>query len=444
MQVRCRDCEAVVGASRARWCEHCGAALSVAASTPEPSRALRDGSGRGGAWSWGVLAAGVAAVVALVVVAPMPETGAGGRVEGDVSLPEQPGVDGAMPADDDRLQGPGEEEERAGTRVRFGLDFPRPPAGAVLHRERVITTVGAEVLALSTGSGATAWMTELEGVEDFGEPMAAGGYVVVAADRESLHVLDADTGEQLWSDSATVRQVLLALPSSPTGGGLRVSSEAVAVVTDGHTARALSLADGEQLWTRIGVGALASGRAGQTVVGVGDEQLVGLDARTGVMRWEVELEGRELAGRPDQTPTAVVVALDDRLEAVDVGRGRWYGGIDLHPDTIRGNPQIGVAGRIVVSSGDALLAYNVDGQLLWRRELEPPVSLIRHDELVLALRGGVAIRGIEPHTGEVVLELTPSGWFGAVDVDADTVVVAMYTPTEGRLVVHDWSPSAVE
>ena len=301
--------------------------------------------------------------------------------------------------------------------------------------------MGARVHALSADSGAAVWTTELEGVEGFAEPLAAGGYVVVAADRESLHVLDADTGEQLWSDTATVRQVLLAVPSSPTGGRMRVSSEAVAVVTDGHSARALSLPDGEQLWTRDGVGTLASGRAGQTVVGLGDEQLVGLDARTGVVRWEVELEGREVAGRPDQTPTAVVAALGDRLEAVDVGRGRRYGGIDLHPDAIRGNPQIGVAGRIVVSSGDALLAYNVDGQLLWRRELEPPVSLIGHDQLVLALRGGVAIRGIEPHTGEVVLELTPSGWFGAVDVDADTVVVAMYTPTEGRLVVHDWSPS---
>ncbi len=440
MQVRCPDCDAVVASSRARWCDQCGAALTVAADAENASAALRDRSGRGGAWPWGVLAAGVAALVALVVVAPAPGTGVDDGVDGDVSLPERPDDDGSMYAGDDRLQAAGDGGGRIRNPVRFGLDFPQPPAGAVLHRDRVIVTVGAEVHAFSTDSGATAWTTELEGVEGFAEPLATGEYVVVAGDRQSLHVLDADSGEQLWSDTAAVRQVLLAVPSVQISEAAPVSPEAVAVVTDGQTARALALSDGEQLWERTGVGALASGRAGHTVVGVADEQLVGLDARTGVVRWGVELDGQEVAGRPDQTPTAVVAAIGDRLEAVDVGRGQRYGGIEVHPDTVRGNPKIGLAGRIVVSSGDALLAYDVDGQLIWSRELEAPVSLIHHDQLVLAVRGGVGIRGIEPHSGEVVLELTPSGWFGAVDVDADTVVVAMYTPTEGRLVVHDRSP----
>lgn len=159
------------------------------------------------------------------------------------------------------------------------------------------------VVALDAETGETRWthrypapmlagMNPEQGPGPHATPLVAGGRVFAAGATGRLHALDARTGEVLWErrliEDLGGTVVHRGYSSSPLAFGDWIVVQAGG---DGHAITAFEAADGRIVWRggsfdNVNSSPILAEVDGETqVVALGAAEVVGLDARTGVVRW---------------------------------------------------------------------------------------------------------------------------------------------------------------
>lgn len=206
------------------------------------------------------------------------------------------------------------------------------------------------------------------------------GGAVFTADRDGRMIaLDANTGDETWSE----RSKKLRISGGPGAGDNLVyagTSDAEVIARDAET--------GEEKWiSMVSSEVLAPPRSagGTVVVRTGDGKLFGLDSTTGKRRWVYDRTIPVLTLRGTGTPViygAVVIAGFDngRLVALDLATGKqeWEtrlavpsGRSDLERMVdVDAEPTIADDTAYVASFQASVAAVSVfDGQLEWTREI---------------------------------------------------------------------------
>lgn len=448
---RCHAC-GEAGVRAARFCGRCGAhladghtgasagggprrPLSGADGAHPASTATERTAGTGGRPPWWLAAGGAAAVVGAVaagLTGGLAETGAEGD---DVDLPDEESVEnGSDP-------GP-----------RFEVDAPMTPAGAELdclvdepcvrwrtdvdgllddRTQAHVASVGGHTLVVRTPHGVAGldlagrvrWSrTTSEGatLSTMAPVTVTDEHAVLSTEQGRLHVLEVRTGERRW----VAERPSLSEPDGETGRGddaagrtppaadgrdagqdLRLTDareygEVLLLAfqeqwrseeepVPAHHLVAYGMDDGAPQWQRrVAHAALVDGAA---VAATGDE-LVGLDPRTGGVRWTRELEGLGDPAAPLDAPgdeplpmphqAVPTVALGGRVVAVTVPGGQAVETLLLDPATGRERARLegrplprtvtghGDDGRLVLGRGEGgheLIAVDADGRTLWER-----------------------------------------------------------------------------
>ncbi len=191
----------------------------------------------------------------------------------------------------------------------------------------------ASVSAFDLKTGAQAWRVDTRSKDDRGATATGGGLayadgrLYVVTGRADALALDAGTGKTLWRVSTTVPAM-----SAPTldGGVLYFG-------TIDQKLRALSLADGHQLWEYqasptdkavLEQPAPAVGN-GVVVAGFASGDIVALDARTGAIDWSDNLAAvRNQSGLSDFSSIVAAPVIQDGT-VYAVGLGGLFVAIDL-------------------------------------------------------------------------------------------------------------------
>ncbi|MFF0523150.1 PQQ-binding-like beta-propeller repeat protein [Actinomadura nitritigenes] len=194
-------------------------------------------------------------------------------------------------------------------------------AGTLMIGRRYPTGEGpASVRAFEVPGGRTRWRLE---VASRLMPVLVAGRLL-AAGKGAVLAVDAATGRRMW---------LTPLAEDPPS--LQVSESAVLVPGAG-TLTAFASGTGARLWTAGGLGRLLPtvlAAAGNLVCVADGPTAIGLDARTGSVRWRTRLPAAPAAATPPWSPALVAVPLapDDAqaragagagLAALDPGGGR--------------------------------------------------------------------------------------------------------------------------
>jgi outer membrane protein assembly factor BamB len=242
-------------------------------------------------------------------------------------------------------------------------------AGDTLFIGTSFTSEGAVdppvVYALELATGRQRWRTVLDRGTDlqWAAPVVAGGQVLVAdtlshpgsAPTSHLHALDAGTGRIRWkADLHTSQQGFSAAPPVVAGG-------LVYVATASSTLLALDVNSGREVWRARGFPVVAGVRNG-LVIAVIEDRLAALDAGRGVRRWEVPLGGGGERWPVLEGDTVYVASVDDVI-AVDAATGTTRWRVPADPAV---GPPVQVGGRLYVATRSRLLALDASsGRPLW-------------------------------------------------------------------------------
>lgn len=162
-----------------------------------------------------------------------------------------------------------------------------------------------------------AWRTEIAMAS--GPPVVADGRVYVPAG-DSLLVLDADSGDELWRAENGHRGATFW--ASPT------VSDGVVYIGDGDAqVRAFDAETGDRLWrfeTERGVYAAPTLAHHQLVFGTSSERVYSLDPETGEERWHRDVFGDVMARVAVRPPSILVTTAAGEVYSLSLhGEGLW-------------------------------------------------------------------------------------------------------------------------
>ncbi|MGE3360041.1 MAG: PQQ-binding-like beta-propeller repeat protein [Acidimicrobiia bacterium] len=293
-----------------------------------------------------------------------------------------------------------------------------------------------ELVAIDPADGRERWRQQLSphgpwlGPED--GPVAGAGVVVVVVDAAGTPMvtgLDELSGAQRWAVPAETTRFVVRLPDgsvagsadgAPIAGQLPASvvhTDRFAIVPALDGLRALDRTTGVERWHATGV-EQAETASGDTVIahaaGVlmgSAPELVGLDGRTGTIRWQ---HAASLYSWHATANAVLAQPNDSTISALDAATGtvRWtqpgtpsYGGLMAISDST----------VVIFESHEqrSLVGYDLeDGVLRWRRQVGPTMAgqpQLGHGDAVFLLGGGLltALAAEDGSTRWAVL--TPAG-----------------------------------
>jgi outer membrane protein assembly factor BamB len=261
--------------------------------------------------------------------------------------------------------------------ANLDADWTDPGRGGsnavVVHDETVCSTQRRELYCVSADTGNEAFAVQLPG--EATSPVLVGEILLVADDGGSggmLHGYSLD-GRQLWTSELDIDEPV---STQLRDGGPLVAGDVVAWVQDAGASRqivAVDVGSGQQQWQQPATdvhGLYADGH--QLYVATDHGALVALDA-SGARLWQAQLDdvtgdGTVLSLTPVLDGTEVAVVVDgepDSLVVIDAVSGalRW----DLELDGV-GAEGISVAsddGVIYVNDDDHLRAFDETGDVDW-------------------------------------------------------------------------------
>jgi outer membrane protein assembly factor BamB len=243
-------------------------------------------------------------------------------------------------------------------------------------------------------------------------------------------------------------------------GGVAVAPEAGVVVACGRTGQiqGRSIQDGELVWqmnVEFGLQSTpAAGGQNDFYLGMSDGRIVGLDARTGNLRWEYQAASPFHGAVTVGERSIYAMTADNTLYAVDrvTGQLLWR-----HAQTrptgivLMGAPDVleNEDGSVVAGFSDGrLVRLSPEGEVLWIADLSSGQrQLVDVDVRPLALAGVYVaasftggISAVHPGTGEVLWTLDEQGATSPIEVDAGTLAL---TTSGGRMLWIDALTGAV-
>lgn len=237
----------------------------------------------------------------------------------------------------------------------------------VVVDDAVYVSFGGQLVALARETGEPRWTADV-GHDGGGAPAVHDGTVYAPAwnggpgvDR-GVTAVAAASGEVLWRGATDLD---VGTAPTVTAGGVFVGG--------GYENRIVTAFDhdGTERWRRelreyASTPAVADGTV---YYGVGGSAVVGLDAATGDQRWRRSTDGQMTAPPTVSRDTLLVGSRQGTLYALDVGDGaeRWT--VDAG-GTIRRSPAV-TDRRIILPTGDGLVAYDRDGTERWRADELP-------------------------------------------------------------------------
>lgn len=285
-------------------------------------------------------------------------------------------------------------------------------AGDVLY----VSSFDGRLHALDPRSSRKRWTSDAKGPL-YGSPAVQEGMVYVASTDGSLYAFDTRNGRQRWSFAAG--DPLFATPAVGDG-----------VVCIGGNRRIFGLdaATGKRMW-EVETGGFFQSRAayaeGAFFLGGWDNTLYAVDARSGTLRWKVQM-GRSQGGRgqlmfyfsPAITSPAVADGLlyictnDGVLHALETTTGRevWQARAPSGGDTFGYSSPLVLSGKVLLGGlgekgqGDCYALDARTGRLLWRRQTgadnyDSSPALAGRWVVIGSVEG--KITWLDPDTGEV-------------------------------------------
>jgi outer membrane protein assembly factor BamB len=214
------------------------------------------------------------------------------------------------------------------------------------------------------------------------EPVAAGDRVLVGTSR-GLYALSSDDGEILWH-----------IPAEQTLYSPTVASGIAYLGGQDGRLRAVTIADGRELWSRKlpGKWVYSPALSGDTLITGGQgSRLWGIDTLTGEIRWQAALD-QELVFSPvaDESGRVYVSTFSGRLSALNAASGAtlWSRALPVtgyQPSVRNGRVHMpGLDGVMRTVAADS-------GELLWKKQLgsrpsTPP--LVHKSQLLLVTESG--------------------------------------------------------
>lgn len=191
----------------------------------------------------------------------------------------------------------------------------RPGGGDVVavgtHGELVTAVTTNRRLSLIGGNGARRWTIELSEVAAQPPISLTPDRIAVATLDGRVRMLDVATGTEIWNTAAS--QQAIALPMATDG-------RTIAAVDEGYRLLLLDAHTGELLSNDLEFGQPVNDVAvvdGTVVLSVG--QVIGVDARSGRIRWRTEISVPQHIEVSDRT-VAVTTLHDVHLIEADAGR----------------------------------------------------------------------------------------------------------------------------
>lgn len=202
------------------------------------------------------------------------------------------------------------------------------------------------VYALDAKTGAVKW-TGTTGYVFTADPAIGNGVVVIGDQGGNIDGFDLKTGKSLWS-----------FPAGTIDVAAVIAGNAAYLVSEDHSVYALNIANGQQVWqySMDDYAEYAPLLAGDLVVAANRAgQLVALDATTGKLAWQTDLNGTPFS-KPEFWPAEKAIVLkigDHAVAAFDVATGKtlW-----LYETPLVVTPPVvnGKSVDVVTSAGQAI------------------------------------------------------------------------------------------
>lgn len=233
------------------------------------------------------------------------------------------------------------------------------------------------IAAYKTDDGDLIWKKKIEnGVEATAAEFK--GRVYLGASDSYFYALDLNTGKEIWKFKAQSENVSEPLYDQKEGR--------VYFVSGSHTLYALDADSGQQLWSHsrqdssvfsVRGGGQPALNAGILYVGFSDGSLVALNAKTGSVAWEIQLnKGKKFK---DVDSTAVIdgdrlyiSGFDDKLYCISLQKGDVLWKVDGG-----GFSEVTLAGDKIIyttSTGQVLAIQKEGGQKIWSYEVKRGVA----------------------------------------------------------------------
>lgn len=236
---------------------------------------------------------------------------------------------------------------------------------------------------------------------------AAGQHVLLVAGN-TLHALNAETGEEAWQ--FTAGEALWAPPAS--------DGEVLYQPGMDHKLYALDLENGSEQWQQEFEGALASTPTlvdGTLYLGSLSSNVYALDAASGRVKWKLGTDNWVWSSPVVSDGTAYFGDLQNSVYAVDAETGEvvWQAEVD---SAVRAAPAL--AGGSVFVNTEGGFVYSLDsatGAVNWQVEIDPETgerllaNPILVDDLVLivALNGTQLVYAYNQETGSLAWQYNP-------------------------------------
>lgn len=313
-------------------------------------------------------------------------------------------------------------------RTGIGALEPQHPLMAVLPLPGDHLLVqGRRGLAVLDRHGESRWHRTLdESVVEMAVPV--DDEILLATDDERLHLLGAADGARRWSVDAEV--ALTADPddghhlaAAVTSGDLLLTllRESVGPATEEPTesmVRVHDRRDGRLVWEEQRTSQLHLTRG--RVLAVEEDRVVGLDARDGSPRWEVEVPrpAPQQAGDDDIMPVGLqVLAVFDGTRVLvsapgpdpepgalllDVATGEELAAVEgvMPPPTSHDDDLLVVGATRREDGAQPLMAVDRNGRAVWSRHLEPLVEDVGQRQSGRAHRGSWLLETASSTPGE--------------------------------------------
>lgn len=284
-------------------------------------------------------------------------------------------------------------------------------------------------------------------------PLADGLYV--ASRKGVVRRLDRVTGGIEW------RKELGRTLGAGVGGD--VDGERVYVSTEDGTVIALDASSGEELWTQTAsseVHVAAVAKFGAVIVRSADGRIVALEPDTGAERWSASFTPPTLSINGYSTPVVVeggvLVGLDDGRVialALDTGRVIWEAIVSVPSGRSEVERLVDIDGDIQVDDeaiylssyrGRIVRIEPGEGNIVWSTPMSSTAGVLLGNEKVFVVNEEDTIVQVDKNSGEIGWEqdeLRGRGLTRPVAVGEDTIMVAdfegylhLVNATSGRLV----------